>query len=350
MPPAHGDVGQCVSRHGFINSLGVAIGHPRSLPPKLVSIAVACAIWGLEWHHQQVLVLCDNIVVVQVIVAQLSRDRTLMHLLRCSHLFCAANDFKLRAEHIQGRHNVYSCHFDCPSVLCGPIFQQHVSQGWGDPLVSAFWLQLTLKGLKRAKPQAEDTQLPITPYILRRIKAALDQDPFKPHVVDGLLSGRFRFLMTGEMTSPAEGNFDPKWHVMPVDIAVDSIEHPSFIQVSLKRSKTDQARQGIKLCVGRTHNELCPVAVMPTYLAVRGFDHGPLFKTEQGLPLTRAKLVNLLKSALTTAGIDATRYSGHSFRIGAATTAAANGVSNATIQTLGQRASDAYWRYVCLPH
>ena len=87
MPPAHGDVGQCVSRHGFINSLGVEIGHPRSSPPKLVSIAVACAIWGLEWHHQQVLVLCDNIVVVQVIVAQLSRDRTLMHLLRCSHLY-----------------------------------------------------------------------------------------------------------------------------------------------------------------------------------------------------------------------------------------------------------------------
>lgn len=64
--------------------------------------------------------------------------------------------------------------------------------------------------------------------------------------------------------------------------------------------------------MGRANNELCPVAVL-TYLAVRGFDHGPLFKTEQGLPLTRAKLVNLLKSALTAAGIDATRYSGHSF-------------------------------------
>ena len=51
--------------------------------------------------------------------------------------------------------------------------------------------------------------------------------------------------------------------------------------------------------------------------------------------------VHLLKSALTAAGIYATHYSGHLFRIGAATTAAANGVSNATIQTLGRWASDA---------
>lgn len=38
---------------------------------------------------------------------------------------------------------------------------------------------------------------------------------------------------------------------------------------------------------------------MLTYLSVRGFDRGPLFKTEQGLPLIRAKLVTPLKSALT---------------------------------------------------
>ena len=173
-------------------------------------------------------------------------------------------------------------------------------------MVSGLQLQQALKGLKRSKPQAKDTRLPITPYILRRIKAALDQDPFKR---DNLMLwvacclGFFAFLRSGKMTSPAGGNFDAKYHVTPT--AVDSIEDPSFIQVSLKESKTDQARQGIKLCVGRTHKELCPVVAMLTYLAVRGFDHGLLFKTEQELPLACAKLINLLKSALTAAGIDA---------------------------------------------
>ena len=67
-----------------------------------------------------------------------------------------------------------------------------------------------------------------------------------------------------------------------MDIAVNSTQHPSLIQEALRGSKTDQARQGIKLYVDRTNTELCPVAAVLTYLAVRGFDHGPLFKQNKG--------------------------------------------------------------------
>ena len=65
-----------------------------------------------------------------------------------------------------------------------------------------------------------------------------------------------------------------------MDIAIANPQHPSFMQVTLKGLKTDQARQGIKLFVGWTHNDLCPVATMLSYLLVRGFDHGLLFLTE----------------------------------------------------------------------
>ena len=151
-----------------------------------------------------------------------------------------------------------------------------VAQGHGDPLVKALRLQLALRGLKRTKPRTKDTRLPITPYILRRIKSALDCEPSKQGNIllwAASCLGFFAFLRSGEMTSPSGVTFDPDWHLTPMDVAVDSPERSSFIQVMLKGSKTDQARKGIKLYVGRTNNDLCPVAAMLTYLSVRGFDY-----------------------------------------------------------------------------
>ena len=89
-------------------------------------------------------------------------------------------------------------------------------------------------------------------------------------------------------------------------------------------------------------------AVLP-YLAIRGQYDGPLFRLGDGRPLTRMILVQRLRDVLTRAGIDCSRYSGHSFRIGAATTAIARGVSDATVQTLGRWASDSFKRYVRIP-
>ena len=59
------------------------------------------------------------------------------------------------------------------------------------------------------------------------------------------------------------------------------------------------------------------------YLASRGITPGPLFRFEDGRPLT--SLVDQLCLALSEASnaVDESRYSGHSFRIGAGTTAAA---------------------------
>ena len=61
-------------------------------------------LWGVgpDWRHQHMLVHCDSMAVVQVIMAQSSKDRTLMHLLRCIQFFCAVGDFKLRVAHIPG--------------------------------------------------------------------------------------------------------------------------------------------------------------------------------------------------------------------------------------------------------
>ena len=66
-------------------------------------------------------------------------------------------------------------------------------------------------------------------------------------------------------------------------------------------------------------------------------------------PLTRAQLVAMVRVSLAQAGVDYTRYAGHSFRTGAATTAVAKGMSESMIQTLRQWTSDSFKRYIRIP-
>ncbi len=53
-----------------------------------------------------------------------------------------------------------------------------------------------------------------------------------------------------------------------------------------------------------------------------------------------------VKDALDKAGVNPGQYSGHSFRIGAATTAAARGLEDSTVRTPGRWKSLAYLEYI----
>ena len=124
---------------------------------------------------------------------------------------------------------------------------------------------------------------------------------------------------------------------------------PKVLKVKLKASKTDPFRGGIDIFIGRTSNSLCPVAAVLAYMVIRGQGPGPFFKFQDGKPLTRARLVTEVKRALTRAGVDCKHYSGHSFRSGAATAAAKQGMGDATIKMLGRWKSSAYQLYVKTP-
>ena len=98
--------------------------------------------------------------------------------------------------------------------------------------------------------------------------------------------------------------------------------------------------------VGRTDNWLCPVTAVLSYLVARGSGPGPLFKWEDGRFLTREAFVAAVRKALAETGLAAKDYAGHSFRIGAATTAARQGLQDCLIKTLGRWESSAYTRYI----
>lgn len=98
----------------------------------------------------------------------------------------------------------------------------------------------------------------------------------------------------------------------------------------------DQFWKGAGVTVGKTNSHICPVKAVSSYLAIRGFSPGPFFRNRDGLALTRQQLVAQLRATLAEEGVDCTRYSGHSFRIGAASIAAAEGLADSTIHKLGR--------------
>ena len=84
----------------------------------------------------------------------------------------------------------------------------------------------------------------------------------------------------------------------------------------------------------------CPVYGLSEYMSYQGKNPGPLFLW-RGKPLSRKDFVSSLKLLLSIAGIPNERFNSHSFRIGAATSCAAKGASDAQIRQLGRWHSDA---------
>ena len=115
----------------------------------------------------------------------------------------------------------------------------------------------------------------------------------------------------------------------------------------IKCSKTDPFRMGCYIYVGRGEGSVCPILAVGNFLALRGSSEVPLFTFSDGRLLTRQQLSSTVQSIFS-AGYTGS-YSGHSFRIGVATTAAARGVPDHLIKTLGRWSSNAYQIYIRTP-
>ncbi len=244
-------------------------------------------------------------------------------------------------------------HRTIKSYMAG-VRHLHIGEGLGDPFLPS-WSKLhyVLRGVKRSQGDRDKrVRLPITPPLLRKMKIIWDDQAEDSDIVmlwAACCLAFFGFLRAGEFTVPDDSSFDPSVHLCWGDLAVDKPVNPAVLSVTLKASKTDPFRKGITLYIGRATSDLCPVSAVLAYLTVRGKKPGPLFVFKDGKPLTRQRLVSAVREALRCAGVEADKYAGHSFRIGAATTAASRGLEDSTIQTLGRWRSLAYLEYIRIP-
>ena len=158
----------------------------------------------------------------------------------------------------------------------------------------------------------------------------------------------FGFLHSAEFTVPNLASFSPAFHLGVDDIAVDLDTFPACLCIRIKASKTDLFRKGCYVHIGKGKFPLCAIRSLLAYLSLRGNDPGPLFLFHDGRPLTRAILSSWLRDILASVGIHG-KFSSHSFRIGAATVAARNGIPDHQIQALGHWTSTAYLSYIRIP-
>ena len=149
--------------------------------------------------------------------------------------------------------------------------------------------------------------------------------------------------------------YDPRAHLSYGDVRVDSVSNLPWMEAMVvSSSQNAMFGRGVTLSVGVSGSDVCPVTAMVGYLVQRGSVLGPLFRFADGRMLTRKWFIAAVGRALVGAGIDPSRYAGHSFRVGVATTAALRGLQDSLIKTLGRWESSAYMNPqvhtgVCLP-
>ena len=163
-----------------------------------------------------------------------------------------------------------------------------------------------LQGVKRKRAEQGGTtqvRLPITVDLLEKMRAVWSQEGSDDSRILWAAATIcfFGFMRSGEITVPEGATFDTSTHLGIQDVAVDRKAEPQMVQITLKVSKTDPFRKGMKVYVGRTNSSICPVKALVAYIRDRGMREGPLFRWTNGQPLSRARFMLEVKRSLTQA-------------------------------------------------
>ena len=209
-------------------------------------------------------------------------------------------------------------------------------------------LRLLQNGVRRERVESANAplhRLPITIPILRLLRPLPGSQSYDECLRWAAATVCFfGFFRAAEITVPSTSAFNPTVHLAWGDVAIS--EDGRSVRVLLKRSKTDQFMRGVEVFIGVTGNDLCPVNATREYVARRGATSGAFFQFADGTPLSKPRFVEMVRTALSRAGVPVGGYSGHSFRIGAATAASQAGIPDSAIQALGRWSSSAFLRYI----
>ena len=184
-----------------------------------------------------------------------------------------------------------------------------------------------LHGIKRTLGTRQKAKKPILISDLKLIIKAIDEDKIRDKALILIgFSGGFR---RSEL----------------VNIHYDDIEFVTEgVKILIKRSKTDQTGEGsVKAIPYFDNQEFCPVVALKNYLTKKfsNTNEGKIFN------ISDKSVALIIKRYAKKAGLDSSKYAGHSLRSGFATTAAEFGAEERNIMAMtGHKTTQMVRRYI----
>ena len=229
-------------------------------------------------------------------------------------------------------------------VYLAAVRNLHIQCGFPSPTDKSVLIPRILRGIKRIYGTDRRPRLPITPNILLLFHRHLNIE-WQDHMVlwTAMLVAFFGFLRSAELlalrTADIQSSIQPPSSSFPIYI------------ITIHSSKTDPFRQGCSVRLAPSgHHLLCPARALHNLLSHLSItSDSPLFTLSSGSPLSRHTLNSAISMLASYCNLNPVSFSSHSFRIGAATTAATNGLPDSLIKTLGRWSSDAYQSYIVTP-
>ncbi|XP_066489002.1 integrase/recombinase xerD homolog [Tiliqua scincoides] len=216
---------------------------------------------------------------------------------------------------------------------------------WVDS-TSDFRIRRMLEGLRRSCPRPIDARQLVIPGMLKALCA--DFDSLCTSRYEALLFKACCQVLFFGAFRPSEVLSISKFK--PGDRALrwgDCVLGANHVSLFLRHSKTDQRGKGQWVHLKRSATvEICPVQAIVAYRRVAPQGAGPLFRHENASPLTIYQFRAVFHAALRGRSLAPDRFGLHSFRIGAASTAARLGFPAGAIKKIGRWRSGAFRYYV----
>uniref|UniRef100_A0ABM5GIP4 Uncharacterized protein isoform X2 n=1 Tax=Pogona vitticeps TaxID=103695 RepID=A0ABM5GIP4_9SAUR len=209
-----------------------------------------------------------------------------------------------------------------------------------------FRIKKMIEGWSRERGKRTDDRTPISPALLSRLCdgwGRICTDRYEESLFRAAaLLAFFGAMRISELV--ALGKKDVSRKALQLD---DVTVWDDQVKVRLRSSKTDQYGFGCMVILGQCSLvSICPVRAIREFGILRGTEKGYFFQHKDGKPLTKYQFWSLTDRALKNIGIGNMRFGTHSFRIGAASTAALLGYDAGKIKRLGRWSSGCFRKYI----